>query len=142
METIRDSAFGKVVRFLSGYSLFLYPEEMDVSIWRKYLQPHEAYCEEVPPANGGVDFYEQYCLYTVISQASRSGRQRPSLRSVLAGPWRGVRGEFPEVISWGGTSDSEVGHHSRTLDGFFDRQRKFPADIGRILKIGASEKRF
>ncbi|GIJ90994.1 hypothetical protein Asppvi_009959 [Aspergillus pseudoviridinutans] len=106
METIRDSAFGKLVRFFSGYRLFLYPEEIDDSAWRKYLERPEAYRVE-SMATGSEEFYEQNALYTVMSQASRRGRERPPLKSVLAGPWRGIGDGTPEVIGWSDASDSE-----------------------------------
>lgn len=35
--TIRDTAFGQLVRLVSGKRLFKYPEEVDPSIWTKYL---------------------------------------------------------------------------------------------------------
>ena len=109
METIRDSAFGKFVRFLSGYRLLLYPEEMDDFTWRKYLQRPEDYEEEGLIPIRCEDVYEQLSLHTVMSQAARRRRQRPPLKSVLAGPWRGVKEGAPEVIGWGGPDDSEVG---------------------------------
>ncbi|GLA40455.1 hypothetical protein AnigIFM63309_008288 [Aspergillus niger] len=107
METIRDSAFGKLVRFLSGYRILLYPEEMDNFTWRKYLRTPGAYEEEGSTPIRGEDFYEQHSLYTVMSQAARRRRQRPALKSVLAGPWHGVKEGSPEVIGWGGRDDSE-----------------------------------
>ncbi|OJZ85535.1 hypothetical protein ASPFODRAFT_137756 [Aspergillus luchuensis CBS 106.47] len=81
METIRDSAFGKLVRFLSGYRLLLYPEELDNVTWRKYLRTPEVNEEEGLTLIRGEDFYDQHSLYTVVSQATRRRRQRPPLRS-------------------------------------------------------------
>ncbi|KAF7116121.1 hypothetical protein CNMCM5793_004141 [Aspergillus hiratsukae] len=107
METIRDSAFGKLVRFFSGYRLLLYPEEMDDSSWRKFLERPEIYREESMSTTGAEDFYETHALYTFTSQATRRRRQRPPLRSVLAGPWRGIHDGTPEVIGWGDAGDSE-----------------------------------
>ncbi|OJJ69763.1 hypothetical protein ASPBRDRAFT_56567 [Aspergillus brasiliensis CBS 101740] len=108
METIRDSAFGKLVRFLSGYRLLLYPEELDNVTWRKYLRTPEVNEEEGLTLIRGEDFYDQHSLYTVMSQATRRRRQRPPLRSVLAGPWHGVKEVSPEAIGWGGPDDSEL----------------------------------
>jgi DHA1 family multidrug resistance protein-like MFS transporter len=111
MDTIRDSAFGKLVRFFSGYRLLLYPEEIDDVTWRKYLGRPEASQEE-SMTPGSEEFYELHALYTVVSQASRRrGRRRPPLKSVLAGPWRGIQDGSPEVIGWSDAGDSEVGHH-------------------------------
>ncbi|PKX90092.1 uncharacterized protein P174DRAFT_463564 [Aspergillus novofumigatus IBT 16806] len=94
METIRDSAFGKLVRFFSGYRVFLYPEEMDGLTWRKYLQTPDAYLEEAMTETSSEGFYEQHTLYTVMSQCRR--RQRLPLKSVLAGPWRVIHDKSPE----------------------------------------------
>jgi DHA1 family multidrug resistance protein-like MFS transporter len=88
METIRDSAFGKLVRFLRGYRLFQCPEEMDGLTWRKYLQTPDAYQDEAMTETSSEGFYEQNALYTVMSQCTR--REKPPLKSVLAGPWRGI----------------------------------------------------
>jgi DHA1 family multidrug resistance protein-like MFS transporter len=126
METIRDSAFGKLFRFLSGYRLLLYPEEMDDFTWRRYLQTPEAYAEEGSTPPRGEGFYEMQTLHTVMSQASRRRRQRPPLKSVLAGPWHGVKEGRPEVIGWRGPDDSEVCSRSRMP------QRCIPADRGEI----------
>jgi DHA1 family multidrug resistance protein-like MFS transporter len=114
IETIRDSAFGKLVRIFSGTGLLSYPEERDASAWRTYLQVSaEAEHEEASTWTGDEAFPESYGLYTVMSQASRRRPRRPlPLKSVLAGPWRGAQGKTPEIIGWGGPDDSEVGHHS------------------------------
>ena len=39
---IRDSAFGQIVRAVSGKRLFKYPEEIDPSIWTKYLDAQKS----------------------------------------------------------------------------------------------------
>lgn len=36
-DLIRDSAFGQVVRFISGYRLLQYPEEKDPDLWRQFV---------------------------------------------------------------------------------------------------------
>lgn len=111
METIRDSAFGKLVRFFSGYRLLLYPEERDGLTWQQYLERSEAYQEAAMTPVSSREFYELHSLYTVMSQASRRRQGRPPLRSVLAGPWHGMKEGSPEVIGWGGSDDSEVGRY-------------------------------
>ncbi|QMW36763.1 hypothetical protein G4B84_012292 [Aspergillus flavus NRRL3357] len=106
METIRDSAFGKLVRFFSGYRLLLYPEEIHDVTWRNYLGRPEASQEESMTPDSE-EFYELHALYTVVSQASRRRRRRPPLKSVLAGPWRGTQDGSSEVIGWSDAGDSE-----------------------------------
>ncbi|OJJ97126.1 hypothetical protein ASPACDRAFT_32923 [Aspergillus aculeatus ATCC 16872] len=106
-----DAAFGKLVRFLSGYKVLLFPEEEDASAWERYSRMPAA-TEEAFSDN---DDEDQYGLYTVMSQASLRKRNRPPLRSVLAGPWRGIKEGSPEVIGWRGSDDSEVGHTKELL---------------------------
>jgi DHA1 family multidrug resistance protein-like MFS transporter len=78
---------------------------MDGLTWRKYLQTPDGYHEEAMTETSTEGFYEQNALYTVMSQCSR--RERPPLKSVLAGPWRGIHDGTPEVIGWEGMDDSE-----------------------------------
>ncbi|QRD92166.1 major facilitator superfamily domain-containing protein [Aspergillus flavus] len=107
METIRDSAFGKLVRFFSGYRLLLYPEEIHDVTWRNYLGRPEASQEESMTPDSE-EFYELHALYTVVSQASRRRRRRPPLKSVLAGPWRGTQDGSSEVIGWSDAGDMNI----------------------------------
>lgn len=109
IETIRDSAFGKLVRLFSGGALLRYPEETLELAWRTYLQTSaEAEQYEVTAATSEGELPQPYGLYTVVSQASYRGRRRPPLKSVLAGPWRGAQGKTPVLIGWEGPDDSEV----------------------------------
>ncbi|KAJ5151363.1 synaptic vesicle transporter [Penicillium canariense] len=107
-EIIRDSAFGKLLRIVSGTALLPYPEETDHLTWRTYVQksagaePYETTVE-----TSDAEFSESYGLYTVVSQASYRSRRRPPLRTALAGPWRGAQGKTPVIIGWGGPDDSE-----------------------------------
>jgi hypothetical protein len=36
-DTLRDSVFGQLVRLTFGQNTFLYPEELDLSTWQKYI---------------------------------------------------------------------------------------------------------
>lgn len=99
IETIRDSAFGKLLRLLSGGSLLQYPEEMDDSAWYTYLQTSETGQPEESTESNDEGLLQTYGLYAVMSQASSRSR-------------RGPRGKIPEIISWGGPNDGEVRHRS------------------------------
>lgn len=134
MDTIRDSAFGKLVRFLSGYRLLLYPEEEDHLAWRQYLRT-EAYQQQAIMPVGSREFYEEHSLYTVISQASRRRRERPPLRSVLAGPWRGIKEGSPEAIGWRGSDDPEVRPIENYFERFFSRQRDYELTLVESAKL-------
>jgi DHA1 family multidrug resistance protein-like MFS transporter len=109
IEILRDSAFGKLLRIISGTILLPYPEEAHEIAWRTYLQPPaEAEQHEESTTTSEEGLPESYGLYTVISQASYRSRRRPSLNRALAGPWRGPKGKTPLIIGWGGPDDSEV----------------------------------
>lgn len=115
-ETLRDSAFGKLLRVLSGTRILPYPEETQELFWRTYLQtPAEAEQHEATSTTSDEELPQSYGLYTVVSQASYRSRRRPPLKSALAGPWRGAKEKTPVVIGWAGPDDSEVRHHSANI---------------------------
>lgn len=117
IETIRDSAFGKLLRIISGTNLLPYPEETHDLAWHTYLQTSaEAEQHEATGATSDEELPQLYGLYAVMSQASHRSRRRPPLKSALAGPWRGANGKTPVVIGWGGPDDSEVRTHSANQD--------------------------
>lgn len=114
METIRDSAFGKLVR-LSTKSRFLkYPEEVDqVTCQQCRKAPPQVKDEETPPSptESAVED-ETWGLYSVMSQASRVTR-RNSWQPTRNGSECGIRpgtgsGEGAIVVDWRGANDSEV----------------------------------
>src|ERR1700734_4161999 len=37
IDTIRDTSFGHILRLLFGPKILLYPEELDSSLWQKYV---------------------------------------------------------------------------------------------------------
>jgi DHA1 family multidrug resistance protein-like MFS transporter len=116
IETLRDSAFGKLLRVISGTTLLPYPEETHELAWRTYLQPYaQAELHEATETTSDEELPQPYGLYTVVSQAAYRSRRRPPLKSALAGPWRGAKGKTPVVIGWGGPDDSEVRHRSTTM---------------------------
>lgn len=41
-ELLRDSIFGKCVRFVTRQKYFQYPEESDSSIWKQYIDPDKS----------------------------------------------------------------------------------------------------
>lgn len=109
IEIIRDSAFGKLLRIVSGTVLLPYPEEVHESAWQTYLRTSaDAEQHEESTTTIEKELPQPYGLYTVISQATHRSRRRPSLNSALAGPWRGPKGKTPVIIGWGGPDDSEV----------------------------------
>ncbi|KAJ5871958.1 uncharacterized protein N7529_004311 [Penicillium soppii] len=105
IETIRDTGFGKLVRFFSGRRLLRFPEEQNPSIWNAYVKAPEMKPEETGLSEP--DSYEEdleaYGLYSVMSQASRVGRRTSTTASALSAQNR----SSPIVISWG-PNDTEV----------------------------------
>lgn len=104
METIRDSAFGKLVRIFSGGRLLKYPEELDPCVWTDYLRT-EPKLEREPTETGSDDESDNFGLYTVMSQVSRCSRRLPSAHTSQND---GIRNGTPIVIDWSGPNDSEV----------------------------------
>lgn len=104
METLRDTAFGKLVRVFSRQRWMKYPEEQDPSVWTEYLKTETETKgeEESPTPVERFEDLEAFGLYTVTSQASTRTR-RTSYASTLRGTPQ------PLVISWRGQEDSEVG---------------------------------
>ncbi|OJJ72050.1 hypothetical protein ASPBRDRAFT_178061 [Aspergillus brasiliensis CBS 101740] len=107
METIRDSAFGKLVRIFSGKRWLRYPEENDTGMWTEYLKTEKQVKDEEAAASESDQ--ENLGLYTVLSQASRASRR---LSSALTARHDGGEGAHPNpdaslVIDWSGPDDPE-----------------------------------
>ncbi|GLA40602.1 hypothetical protein AnigIFM63309_008436 [Aspergillus niger] len=86
MDTISDSAFGKVVRFLTKSRLLPYSEEKVHDICHQYAREQPEARDEKTPLSpvGGAEEDETWGLYSVMSQASRVTR-RNSWQSTLDG---------------------------------------------------------
>ena len=102
METLRDTAFGKLVRIFTACKLFRYPEEIDSSICGEYLHD-ETKIEDLEAATSHEieedPFFGMYALMSQASRSSRSSSRRLSTASTVRGP---------AVIDWRGLDDSEV----------------------------------
>jgi DHA1 family multidrug resistance protein-like MFS transporter len=111
METLRDTAFGKLVRLVSGYRWMQYPEERDASMWTEYLKTETEKTEEEPSMpvieDENSDDLEAFGLYTVRSQLSSRSRRMSSASTIHDGG-AGPSSSQPLVISWRGPEDSEV----------------------------------
>ncbi|KAA8645033.1 uncharacterized protein ATNIH1004_009244 [Aspergillus tanneri] len=103
METIRDSAFGKLVRIFSGRRWLRYPEEIDPSIWTECLKTERQVTDEEAAALADSEV-DSFGLYTVMSQVSSRVSRR--LTSTSHGEYGEKRP--PVVIDWRGLDDSEV----------------------------------
>ncbi|PYH63521.1 MFS transporter [Aspergillus vadensis CBS 113365] len=107
METIRDSAFGKLVRIFSGKRWLRYPEENDTGMWTEYLKTEKQVKDEEAAASESDQ--ENLGLYTVLSQASRASRR---LSTTSTARHDGAEGAHPNpnaslVIDWSGPDDPE-----------------------------------
>ena len=104
METLRDTAFGKLVRLATRFKYMQYPEEKDTSLWTEYLKTeikNEAASSTTEIENENAEDLEAYGIYTVMSQASSRPR-RMSSASTIGGHHQSI------VISWRGDDDPEV----------------------------------
>ncbi|RDH28092.1 major facilitator superfamily domain-containing protein [Aspergillus welwitschiae] len=113
MDTISDSAFGKVVRFLTKSRLLPYSEEKVHDICHQYAREQPEARDEKTPLSpvGGAEEDETWGLYSVMSRASRVTRRNP-WQSTLDGRSSVIRpgamsGEDVIVVDWRGPSDSE-----------------------------------
>lgn len=111
METLRDTAFGKLVRLFSRYRWMQYPEEQDTSIWIEYLKSETEKTYEEPSMSmnehENPEDLEAFGLYTVRSQLSTRSR-RTSCASTVYNKDQNPSDSQPLVISWRGPDDSEV----------------------------------
>ncbi|THC95884.1 hypothetical protein EYZ11_004615 [Aspergillus tanneri] len=101
METIRDSAFGKLVRIFSGRRWLRYPEEIDPSIWTECLKTERQVTDEEAAALADSEV-DSFGLYTVMSQVSSRVSRR--LTSTSHGEYGEKRP--PVVIDWRGLDDT------------------------------------
>ncbi|KAF7591153.1 hypothetical protein BBP40_001927 [Aspergillus hancockii] len=101
METIRDSAFGKLVRVFTGKRWLRYPEEIDPSLWTECLRPVPSVKDEEAATLADTEA-DSWGLYAVMSQASRVSRRLNSIAET-----EGVDNATPLLIDWRGAEDSE-----------------------------------
>jgi DHA1 family multidrug resistance protein-like MFS transporter len=102
METIRDSAFGKLVRIFTRKRWLRYPEEIDPSLWTECLKPEPNVKDEEAATLADTEA-DSWGLYAVMSQASRASRRLSSIAETS-----GVDKATPLLIDWRGEHDSEV----------------------------------
>lgn len=108
METLRDSAFGKLVRIFSGKRVLRYPEEIDTGCWTSYLNTEPQINDEEAATLADLDDEpDAFGLYTVMSQVSRSARRLSSV-STAHGDAQVNKSQVPIVVGWSGPDDSEV----------------------------------
>lgn len=98
METLRDTAFGKLVRIFTGQRLLRYPEEIDSSVCRDYFHDQPKLEEIEAVASHEIEQDPYFGQYSLMPQASRTARRFSSAST--------VRG--PVVVDWLGPNDSEV----------------------------------
>jgi DHA1 family multidrug resistance protein-like MFS transporter len=104
METLRDTAFGKLVRLATRTKFMQYPEEKDFSVWTEYLKTetkNEAESSMTENESGKDEDLEACGIYTVISQASSRPRKMSSA-STIGSESQSI------LISWRGADDPEV----------------------------------
>lgn len=138
METIRDSAFGKLVRLLGGEKLLSYPEEIDSTFGIKCVQPQrQAKNEAEHMPEEDPDFFG---LYAVMSQASRSASRYPSASGLSDNNTHpeDAKTKPSVVVDWASPDDSEVG--SYILGSCLFVEFDILTALNRILKTGQPTK--
>jgi DHA1 family multidrug resistance protein-like MFS transporter len=113
METIRDSAFGKIVRVLSNARYFQYPEEIGNETCKLYFINDEQIKNKIQNA---VDETEVggYAIDTLIAQASRHEHEHEREDPEAAIDARQRKHDF-ELIGWSNDHDSEVSNSDLAL---------------------------
>ncbi|KAJ5594197.1 uncharacterized protein N7459_000405 [Penicillium hispanicum] len=110
METLRDTAFGKLVRLFSRYRWMQYPEEQDSSIWPEYLKT-ETEAKEIhstpDPDRKNQEDLEACGLYTAMSQCSTRSSPISVASTLHDGKTGSSQDNQPLVISWRGPDDPE-----------------------------------
>lgn len=124
METMRDTAFGKLVRLFTRYRFMQYPEECDASVWPEYLKTEPDTKEEEEDAstptteNENPEDLEAFGLYAVMSQCSNRSRRMSAASALDGGRNSSLKTNQSLVISWRGPDDPEVsmsGHDAKKM---------------------------
>ena len=116
----RDTAFGQIVRFLSGNKLFRYPDEIDLSLVEKSL-PRRSPSTSLPSQ-------EQADAGTAIKESDPQDLEsRPlSANHVVED------GHYVGLVDWYGPDDPEVSAPNWSLS----TGATYPSQYHRIPKIG------
>ena len=126
-ELLRDSAFGQVVRFLSGRRLFRYPEEDDPNILTRFIDEKESaylanHGDTSPPddesaLNGlqGIRTQEQqvslfpparlWSLERTQSYNSRASAEKIQVNRVSGAKVDPEKGKDLHLVTWAGDDD-------------------------------------
>ncbi|RMZ39521.1 caffeine resistance protein 5 [Aspergillus flavus] len=105
-ELVRDTAFGKIVRLLSGHRLLLYPEEQDPSFIQEMVATAAEVGVALPELVRNESIVEPNGLETIMSQASYRSRQgswpmpAPRDEKAIIVSWRTVDSENPQNWSF------------------------------------------
>lgn len=138
METLRDTAFGKLVRLFSRNKWLRYNEEQDTSVWPTYLKKESKEILEVSPPQTQQENedLEAFGLYGVMSQCSTRTRQMSGFTATSRDEKDQNSANQPLVISWSGPDDPEVGFFPAMCS-----QEALILIVYRILKTGVCRKR-
>ncbi|KAI0864885.1 MFS transporter [Xylaria cubensis] len=135
-ELIRDSFFGRSARILTGGRLFKYPEEIDSSIWKKYIHSEKSaniahHGHTGPPSLTSseehiIDSSSNNSTSSSIDGTDREGRPsapRFDTHAIVHGhPNRRVdpeKGKDIYIVDWYGPNDPENPRNWSTAKKFF-----------------------
>ena len=129
-ELFRDTVFGHAVRFISNGRFFQFPEEMDASLWKPYIDPqqtktmalygnpsdqppedkHKHESAPVSESHSYANFNANGANLSEESSQTRTGDGEQQVSSTITGqridPEKGRDGT---TVTWFGDNDPEVG---------------------------------
>lgn len=122
-ELLRDSIFGHCLRLITRGKVFQYPEEVDPSIWKKYVHAeksaniakHGQTAAPVPSSQGNLGQNRQQSA----CQSGHSSATEVDHDALVSGePSRHVdpeKGRDQYIVDWYGPSDPEVSSSTSTV---------------------------
>jgi len=117
-DLIRDSTFGQLVRLVTRNKVFLYPEEKDSEVWKKYVNKEKSanmatYGQtSIPEDEDEKDNNEQPARNNSPSRSQSSSStaidESSNVNEVSGKPIDQEKGKDSHVVDWYGADDPEV----------------------------------
>jgi len=117
-DLIRDSTFGQLVRLVTRNKVFLYPEEKDSELWKKYVNKEKSanmatYGQTSVPENEGEKDNDRQSARDRSPRRSQSSSstaidESNNVNEVSGKPIDQEKGKDSHVVDWYGPDDPEV----------------------------------
>ena len=112
METLRDSAFGQIVRLITRNKTFQFPEERDVSFCEKYINAEKsgnmAHHGTVEPETEKVKETNGNNLSSSRTSSSTEVEQGAAVNRISQRPVDPEKGRDLCMVDWYGPQDPDV----------------------------------